>query len=194
MCYDDHSRSAPPQLRLPQPRGSPATADSGRRSPRGIAIEIPGARALHVDTLLVDYTGTFSRGGAVPAGVVALLRRLASIVDIQILTADTFGTVDRELGFLPVAISKLAPEAQDEQKAACAARYDLSRAAAFGNGANDRLLLRAVRQAGGLAVAVDNGEGCAVASLLEAEVFIAGAANALLLLLEPDRLKATLQR
>jgi soluble P-type ATPase len=65
--------------------------------------------------------------------------------------------------------------------------------AAFGNGANDRLLLREVKNAGGLAVAVENGEGCAVETLLEAAVLIHGAQNAIGLLLEPARIKATLR-
>ncbi len=194
MYKDDDSRSAPAPAQFPTPRSSPAIAHSERQSERGIAVDIPGARTLRIDTLLTDYTGTLSYGGAATAEVTSLLRQVAASIDIRILTADTFGTADREIGFLPLEVVKLAPEAQDEQKARCAAEYDLSRAAAFGNGANDRLMLRAVRQAGGLAVAVDNGEGCAVAALLEAEVFVTGAANALLLLLEPDRLKATLRR
>ena len=51
--------------------------------------------------------------------------------------------------------------------------------AAFGNVANDRLLLKALKQAGGLAIAVDNGEGCAIEALISAHVFIVRAANAL---------------
>jgi len=36
--------------------------------------------------------------------------------------------------------------------------------AAFGNGGNDRLLLKAMKDVGGSAVAVDNGEGCSIAA------------------------------
>ena len=65
--------------------------------------------------------------------------------------------------------------------------------AAFGNGNNDRMLLKAVKEGAGLAVAVDNGEGCAVDALVNAHLFIVGAANALNLLLEPRSCKATLR-
>jgi len=54
-------------------------------------------------------------------------------------------------------------------------------------------MLKAVKEGGGLAIAVDNGEGCAVDALLNANVFVTGAANALDLLLDPVRLKATLR-
>ena len=66
--------------------------------------------------------------------------------------------------------------------------------AAFGNGKNDALLLDTVKNAGGLAIAVDNGEGCAVEAIQNANLFIVGIANALDLLLDRTRLKATLRR
>jgi len=118
---------------------------------------------------------------------------LAKLVDIHILTADTFGTAGRELAKLPIAIHLLGPRRQDEQKARYVKRWALAHAAALGNGNNDRLLLGAVRKAGGLAIGVDNGEGCAVATLQNANLFVVGAAKALDLLLEPARLKATLR-
>jgi soluble P-type ATPase len=65
--------------------------------------------------------------------------------------------------------------------------------ASFGNGNNDRLHLKVVKEAGGLAIAVENGEGCALEAILNANVFVVGAVNALDLLLEPTRLRATLR-
>jgi len=50
-----------------------------------------------------------------------------------------------------------------------------------------------VKEAGGLAVAIDNGEGCAFDTLKNCDVFIVGAINALDLLLDPTRVKATLR-
>ena len=55
------------------------------------------------------------------------------------------------------------------------------------------MLLRAVKESGGLAIAVNKGEGCAVDSIQSAIVFILGASNALNLLLKKDRVKATLR-
>ena len=79
----------------------------------------------------------------------------------------------------------------------CQSRYaeglDPRRVASFGNGNNDRLHLKAVKEAGGLAIAVENGEGCALDAILNANLFVVGAVNALNLLLEPTRLRATLR-
>ena len=160
---------------------------------RGIAVEIPGFGRLALELLATDYTGTLSHGGKLNAATEQRILLLSDLVDIHILTADTLGTAARELGHLPVTIHRLEPAQQDEQKREFLSALDPARVAALGNGNNDRLLLGAVKQAGGLAIAVDNGEGCAVETLLRANLFITGIENALDLLLETGRLKATLR-
>ena len=69
----------------------------------------------------------------------------------------------------------------------------LKNIAVFGNGKNDKLWLEAVRDAGGLAIAVDVGEGCAVETLMSATVFVTGIANALDLLIDKKRIIGTLR-
>jgi len=81
----------------------------------------------------------------------------------------------------------------DKEKQRFVLKYEPKHVAAFGNGTIDRLLLRTVRDAGGLAVAVDNGEGCALETILNANVFVHGSEQALDLLLEPNTCKATLR-
>jgi hydroxymethylpyrimidine pyrophosphatase-like HAD family hydrolase len=53
-------------------------------------------------------------------------------------------------------------------KQAYTEEHNPSQIAAFGNGNNDAPLLKTVKAAGGLAVAVDNGEGCSVEALQSA--------------------------
>jgi soluble P-type ATPase len=159
----------------------------------GTAVDIPGFGRLELRVLVSDYTGTLSRGGKISAGVERRILLLADIFEIHILTADTFGTVEREIGHLPLTVHRLEPLQQDAQKMRFVKDLNPKGVAAFGNGNNDRLLLSAVKEAGGLAVAVDNGEGCSVETLQNANVLITGAENALDLLIETDRLKATLR-
>ena len=160
----------------------------------GIEIDIPGRGLFELRMIVTDYSGTLSRGGRLTDGVRDRLARLAEIVEIQVLTSDTFGTARDELAGAGVAIRVLAGERHDRQKERFITGQEQPAAiAAFGNGANDRLMLRAVRDAGGLAIAVDNGEGCAVETLLNSALLIHGAAPALDLLLDPRRLKADLR-
>jgi soluble P-type ATPase len=160
----------------------------------GIHLDIPGLGRKHVIALLTDFTGTLSRGGVLSEGVADALTRLAAVLDVHVLTADTFGVAARQLAGLPVKIVFLSSSDHTAEKRARGQALDLSRAVALGNGNNDCLLLEATRDAGGISIAVDNGEGCATATLLRSSLFIVGAANALNLLLEPRGLIATLRR
>jgi len=158
----------------------------------GIAIEIPGFGQRVIHAVVSDYTGTLSCHGKLTPGVRPLLRRLSKLVDLMIVTADTYGTARQQLRGIAVP-HMLARKRQDLEKRDFVKRFDLKNVAALGNGNNDRLLLRAVSEAGGLSLAVDNGEGCALDALRHAHVVIWGATNALTLLLNPMALKATLR-
>jgi soluble P-type ATPase len=114
-------------------------------------------------------------------------------VDIHVLTADSFGTAEEELQGLPLVCRKLAGPGEDAQKQRYAMELNPRCLASFGNGNNDRLHMKLVKETGGLAVAVDNGEGCAHEAIRNANVIVHDATNALDLLLEPTRLRATLR-
>jgi soluble P-type ATPase len=161
----------------------------------GVAVDIPGFGRLRIERVVTDYTGTLSFGGKLVAGAAERLRALMELVEIDVLTSDTFGTAHAELAAVPLAPRILeAGKRHDVQKKNYAKKLRPARVAALGNGNNDALLLRSVREAGGLAIAVDNGEGCAVRAMQNANVFIVGIANALDLLLDTRRLMATLRR
>ena len=163
----------------------------------GIEITIPNFldKPLLITRIVSDYTGTLSFDGRLIPGVEDRLRRLKELVRIDVLSADSFGTASGQLAAVP-----LTPEIykqtghHDVLKEAHAKQNTPAQIAAFGNGNNDELLLKAVREAGGLAVAVDNGEGCSILAMQNAHIFIVGIVNGLDLLLHPTRCKATLRR
>lgn len=161
-----------------------------------IYLNIPGREPLQIRWIISDYTGTLAFAGSLRLGVKDRLHQLAAAVQLHVITSDTFGTARRELAGLQLSLHLLdLGSSHDIQKV----RYltdneiDPGQVAAFGNGSNDRLLLKAVKDAGGLAVAVDNGEGCALDALLNSNILVNGSENALDLLLESDRCKATLR-
>jgi len=159
----------------------------------GIAIKIPGFGDRVIRTVISDYTGTLSLHGKLTPGVKPRLLRLQKVVDVKIVTADTYGTARKQLKGIVEPHFLTRKSGQDKEKRDFAKKFDLRHVAAFGNGNNDRLLLRAVKNAGGIAIAVDNGEGCALDALLAANIFIFGAARALDLLLNTNAIKATLR-
>ena len=106
---------------------------------KGITIDIPGFGSRTIRVIVSDYTGTHSRGGELVAGVKDRLLQLAELVDIVILTADSFGTADHQLKGLPVQLRKLqdegpAEEPHDQKKARLVQEYGPKHVAAVGNG------------------------------------------------------------
>jgi len=158
----------------------------------GITIDIPGFGERSIRIAVSDYTGTHSFAGAIMPDIKRKLQELAALVDLHFVTSDTFGTAERNLAGIAIPY-RLRTARHDSEKAAYVSQFDLQHVAAFGNGNNDRLMLKAVKEGGGLAIAVDNGEGCAWDAMRNADVFVVGAANAIDLLLDPVRLKATLR-
>jgi len=158
----------------------------------GIAISIPGFGDRRLEVLVTDYTGTLACGGRLVAGVRERLLVLRDALDVHVITADSFGTADAELSGI-VTPYRLRAARHDVEKEQVVKRFNAERVVAFGNGNNDRMMLRAIKNGGGIAVAVDNGEGCALDAVLNSHIHIVGAANALDLLLDPTRCKATLR-
>ncbi|HUD98991.1 MAG TPA: hypothetical protein VMR62_05415 [Bryobacteraceae bacterium] len=158
----------------------------------GVTVDIPGFGWRHILVAVSDYTGTHSLGGTVAPDVKDRLRELVTLVDFHIVTADSFGTAERELEGIAIP-HHLQTKRHDIEKRDYVSQFELPHVVAFGNGNNDRLMLQAVKEGGGLAIAVDNGEGCAMDAMRNADLFVVGAANAIDLLLDPVRLKATLR-
>jgi len=159
----------------------------------GIAIDIPGFGKVQINAILSDYTGTLAFAGKLVPGVIDRLLRLGQLVDIHVVTADSFGTAEKELEGLPLVCRRLEGDKEDVQKQRYAEELNPRYVASFGNGNNDRLHMKVVKEAGGLAIAVENGEGCAHEAIRNANIIVSGAVNALDLLLEPTRLRATLR-
>lgn len=165
--------------------------------PRGIEIQIPFfAEPLRITRIVSDYTGTLSFHGRLIPGVHDRLGKLQAFVTIDVLTADSSGTATMQLGGMPFLNLEIFKDGDrhDVLKQSYAEKHNPGQIAAFGNGNNDKLLLETVKRAGGLAVAVDNGEGCSVEAMQNAHLFIVGIVNALDLLIEQIWCKATLRR
>ena len=60
-------------------------------------VDIPGFGQVKLKHLASDFTGTLSMHGKLVPGVRELLNRVAAILDVHVLTADTFGTARSEL-------------------------------------------------------------------------------------------------
>lgn len=154
-----------------------------------LALDIPGFGPVQLSHLVSDFTGTLSVDGHLLPGVAERLHALAKILHIHILTADTFGTAATAMDGLPCEIVLLTGDNHDVQKETFVRQLGVDGVVAFGNGNNDRRMLKSAK----IGIAVSQGEGCAVAALIAADAHVTSAAIGLDLLLHPTRLKATLR-
>ena len=150
-----------------------------------VLLETPGG-LLPFHRVVLDYTGTLSLDGQLLPGVEHRLRRLAEILEITILTADTFGTARESVKDLPVGIQLI----QDgQEKAGVVASMDPDGVIAIGNGRNDIPMM----EVAGVSIAVLGPEGAAAGLFRVADIVTRDINDALDLLMNPLRLKATLR-
>jgi soluble P-type ATPase len=152
-------------------------------------VDIPGFGEVKVEYLVSDFTGTLSVDGVLLPGVGDRLNRISEFVQVQILTADTFGQAREALKKVNCTITILTGAAHDLQKEAYVKDLGPEKVMALGNGNNDRKMLAAAR----VGIAVAEGEGCAVEAVVAANILVRSAQDGLDLLLNPKRLKATLR-
>jgi soluble P-type ATPase len=101
-------------------------------------VDIPGSEPLRLDCLLLDVNGTLTDRATLIEGVQERLARLSEALDVRLLSADTFGSLDaiaEQLGLKAARISR------GEEKRAYLERLGPERCAAIGNGANDAAML-----------------------------------------------------
>jgi soluble P-type ATPase len=154
-----------------------------------IAHKIPGFGALRLEHLVLDYNGTLALDGRLLRGVRPRLRRLAPVLALHVVTADTFGGARRALKGLPCKLVVLDAADQTRAKSVYVRRLGAAGTACIGNGRNDRGMLRAAR----LGIAVLGEEGSAAAALAAADLVAPSISVALDLFLSPLRLTATLR-
>lgn len=152
-------------------------------------VDIPGRGKLRVTYLVSDYNGTLACDGHLIEGVAALIREVSSILEIHVITADTFGLAAQNLQALPVRLTILPMGDQDQQKAAYVRKLGIERTVTLGNGRNDILMLRDAA----MGICVMEAEGACTLTLQAADVVCRSAPDALNLLLSPKRLIATLR-
>ena len=151
-----------------------------------LSVPIPGRGELRLEHLLLDVNGTLTSRGVLIDDVESRIESLREVLDIQLVSADTFGTLDAIAERLRVGAMRAAT---GDDKLRVLNEWGHDRSAVIGNGANDVLVL----DAAALGFVVLGPEGASATALRSADVVCASAADALDLLLDPKALSATLR-
>jgi P-type E1-E2 ATPase len=154
-----------------------------------IDIDIPGGKKFQLEHLVLDYNGTIAFDGTLIDGVKECLAELSQKLNIHVITADTFGSVEKALKDIDCKLAVIPLGRQDAAKLEFIEKLGCEKTVSMGNGANDRLMLKA----SALGVAIVSGEGAAFETLASADMVCTDILSALSLLIHPLRLTATLR-
>lgn len=154
-----------------------------------ITVNIPGYGDVEIKNLVLDYNGTLAKDGFLLDGLGEIINKIARSINVYVITANTFGNVETEIGNLPVKIIKLKNSDERNEKLELIKSLDPKVTASIGNGSNDELMLRESI----LGICIIGQEGCSTRALNSADLAINDIRAALELIIFPDRLKATLR-
>ena len=155
-----------------------------------IEITIPGRGSYRLKHLVLDLNGTIALDGEIIEGVGEKLQKLGRLLGISIVTADTHGSAQRLEADITIRIHIIEKGAEDAQKLALVEQLGKANTVSIGNGCNDVSMLRE----SALGICVLGGEGAVVEAMMNADLLVPDINTALDLLLNTDRLVATLRK
>ncbi len=153
-------------------------------------FDMPNFKTMRLKNIVLDYNGTIAKDGVLRDEVKKLLPELAKKYKLHVITADTFGSVEKELEAFVVEVKVLETSNHTQEKAEYIESLDATTTAALGNGNNDAMMLREAE----VGIAIIGAEGCSTLSLRESDIVCNAIDDALELFLHPKRLIATLRR
>lgn len=152
-------------------------------------IDIPGIQPLEIKNIVFDYNGTIAIDGKVIDGVSESINELAGEFDFYVITADTFGSVEKELEKTQCKVIKIHQSSQDISKLNFVKGLGSDTTLAVGNGRNDKLML----QEAVLGIGILQDEGICTEILLNTDILLKSIVDVFGYLRSEKRLIATLR-
>ena len=154
-----------------------------------IELDIPGRGTLTIENIAFDYNGTLAVDGVIPWEVKKELLKLKEQLNVFILTADTYGTVEEECEDLGVAIKSFPQERAGQEKRRIIQELGSSTTITVGNGFNDILM----SQESILSIGVIEREGACGKLITHCDIVVRDIIEVFELLNKTQRIKATLR-
>ncbi len=153
------------------------------------SIEIPNYKTLTLTHIVLDYNGTIAKDGVLKEEVKQILPKLTQKYSVHVITADTFGSVQKELENFDVYVHVLQSSQHTLEKAEYIQNLNAKECVAIGNGANDTKMLQTAE----ISIAILGEEGCSFQTLQASKIVCKEIGDALELFLNEKRLIATLR-
>ncbi len=155
-----------------------------------LKLDIPEFGAIKIEHLVLDFSGTLSVDGVLIDGVAERLKSIGSFLEIHVLTADTHGRAAEALKNIDATVEILSGDQHTAKKRDYIRMLGADKCLAVGNGNNDARMLD--EAAIGICICTD--EGCSVEALKASDILVQSPIDAFDMILNSNRLKATLRR
>ena len=156
---------------------------------KNLKISIPHFKELDLKHLVLDYNGTLAKDGVLKVEVKEQLQTLCKLLNVHVITSDTFGSVQAQLKDFELKINVLRSDNHTQEKATYIKELGAENSLAIGNGSNDAQML----EEAAISIALMGDEGCSTKALINSNIVCKEIADALDLLLNTNRLIATLR-
>lgn len=152
-------------------------------------INIPGKEPFEIKNVVFDYNGTIAVDGKLIEGISKYINKFSSSFNFYVITADTYGTVQKELEGTDCEIITISKDLQDVSKLEFIKSLSSNTTLSVGNGRNDKLMLKESV----LGVAILQEEGLCTETLLNSDILIKSIFDVFSFLEDSNRLVATLR-
>jgi len=152
-------------------------------------IEIPGREAFDIKSVVFDYNGTIAVDGKLLKNVSENINKLASDLKFYVITADTYGTVKKELENTNCEVIVIGKQNQDKDKLEFVKKLGSKTVLSVGNGRNDHLMIEECV----LGIAILQEEGLCTKTLLSSDILVKSIDDVFGFLKDSNRLIATLR-
>ena len=152
-------------------------------------IKIPGREDLEIKNIVFDYNGTVAIDGELIEEVSKNINELSSKFKFYVITADTYGTVQKELENTKCEVIVIDKSEQDICKLNFVKELGSEFTLSVGNGRNDKLMLKETA----LGIGILQEEGICTETLLNSDIVVNSILDVFGFLKDSNRLIATLR-
>lgn len=153
-------------------------------------ISIPNFKELRLRHIVLDYNGTLAKDGILKVEVKERLPILCKLLNVHVITSDTFGNVQSQIKDFNLKINVLCSDDHTLEKANYIKKLGVETCLAVGNGNNDTQMLKDAA----ISIAIIGNEGCSTKALMNSDIVCKEISDALDLLLNKNRLIASLRQ
>lgn len=152
-------------------------------------IEIPGREVINIKNIIFDYNGTLAVDGLIKETIKEDLKKLSKEYNVYVLTADTYGSAKEQCEMLGIKLKTFPKENAGLSKDEILKSLGENETICVGNGFNDVLMCKRSI----LSIGILDEEGISSSLITSVDIVAKGIESALKIIINKNRIIATLR-